>query len=328
MLSKLRRDSVNTWGVYKGTGEPHDGVDSLPAPPPWRVFDKTEAVRGQTYQATPDEVEIVNAALYLRRPLLITGKPGVGKSSLAYAVAHELKLGYVLRWPITTRSTLAEGLYSYDAIGRLQEANVQKLSGHNDVNTPDIGRYIRLGPLGTAMLPSHRPRVLLVDEIDKSDIDLPNDLLHIFEEGEFIIPELARLPEEVRTVSVMNWDNERTIVEHGRVHCQSFPLVIFTSNGERDFPPAFLRRCLRMTIAPPNKDQLLKIVTAHMEQYLDTTLLAQIQDLIAEFLTRRDEKKAQLATDQLLNAIFLATQHINPMDRETLRNIIMQSLTS
>ncbi|MFM6527076.1 MAG: MoxR family ATPase, partial [Dolichospermum sp.] len=99
---------------------------------------------------------------------------GTGKTSLAYAVAYELGLGEVLHWPITTRTTLKDGLYSYDAIGRLQDAKDKDKD-----NLAEIGKYINLGSLGTALLPSEKPRVLLIDEIDKSDIDLPNDLLHI-----------------------------------------------------------------------------------------------------------------------------------------------------
>ncbi|HEY0698434.1 MAG TPA: AAA family ATPase, partial [Micromonospora sp.] len=208
------------WRVYLGTGEPHDGIERLPEPPPWRAFDGTvpadagEGVptgaeqrrdvirRARAYLADPDVVDMVNASLYLRRPLLVTGKPGTGKSTLAFAVAHELRLGPVLYWPVTSRSTLADALYRYDAIGRLQEANLHRLDPSAAPAVPDIGRYLRLGPLGTALLPAHRPRVLLVDELDKSDIDLPNDLLNVFEEGAFEIPELARLPVEQSQVRV------------------------------------------------------------------------------------------------------------------------------
>ncbi|GAA6617899.1 hypothetical protein NUACC26_037100 [Scytonema sp. NUACC26] len=100
--------------------------------------------RGETYQARPEEIELVNAALYLRRPLLVTGKPGTGKTSLAYAVAYELNLGEVLHWSITTRTTLKDGLDRYDAIGRLQDAK-----GASEDNLKEIGNYIDLGPLGT-----------------------------------------------------------------------------------------------------------------------------------------------------------------------------------
>src|SRR5437016_3219372 len=170
---------MSDWKIFQGTADtPHDGIDRLPKPPPWRDFATRKESQGRTFRASPREIELVNAALYLRRPLLVTGPPGTGKSSLAHAVAHELKLGDVLRWSISSRSTLKDGLYSYDPLARLQDANVRAQGG--DAGPDDIGRYLKLGPLGNAFLPESRPRVLLIDEIDKSDVDLPNDLLHVF----------------------------------------------------------------------------------------------------------------------------------------------------
>jgi hypothetical protein len=139
--------------IFRGTGSPHNDIDTLPAPSPWRQFTPlAREQRGKTYQASEREKELVNAALYLRRPLLVTGKPGIGKSSLADAVAYELGLGEVLIWPITTHSTLQQGLYSYDAIGRLQEVALRKAreeeenarsNGQETDPTQDIGHYIR-----------------------------------------------------------------------------------------------------------------------------------------------------------------------------------------
>ncbi|MCL2934720.1 MAG: MoxR family ATPase, partial [Trichodesmium sp. MAG_R03] len=110
---------MNNWEIFKENTEPHDGIKNLPPPPSWRPFGHENRPgesrlkrRGETFQARPDEVKMINAALYLRRPLLVTGKPGTGKSSLPYAVARQLKLGQVLYWPITTRTTLKEGLYN------------------------------------------------------------------------------------------------------------------------------------------------------------------------------------------------------------------------
>jgi MoxR-like ATPase len=99
--------------VYKGTSTPIEGEVKFPDAPPWRDFAQPGRRRGLTYRATPDQIKMVNAALYLRRPLLVTGRPGVGKSSLAYSVAEELKLGAVLRWTITSRTSLNDGLYRY-----------------------------------------------------------------------------------------------------------------------------------------------------------------------------------------------------------------------
>jgi MoxR-like ATPase len=152
---------------------PHDEIDKLPEPPPWRGFSKPgtepatkEEVRGARFHSNPEVIELVNAALILRRPLLVTGKPGTGKSSLAYAVAHQLKLGKVLTWPITTRSTLQQGLYSYDAIARLQDASLAQYRRGEPgasalkpaLQTTDIGRYIRLGALRCLATPSTTAR--------------------------------------------------------------------------------------------------------------------------------------------------------------------------
>src|SRR5262249_23530267 len=163
----MSEKNASDWRIYKGTSTPTPDEVMFPTAPPWRDFTAMVGRRGATYQATQEQIRIVNAALYLRRPLLVTGRPGVGKSSLAYSVAEELRLGAVLRWTITSRTTLNDGLYRYDAIGRMQEAQLNK----DSKVPPDIGKYLTLGPLGTAMLPSRMPRVLLIDEIDKSDID-------------------------------------------------------------------------------------------------------------------------------------------------------------
>lgn len=316
------------WWVYRGTGRPLHDIDLaeiLPAPPPWRDFkggplpehdvppeDDGEAGRrlGSAYQlhersVDPHELDMVNAALYLRRPLLVTGKPGTGKSSLAYRIARELGLGRVLRWPVTSHVTLTSGLYGYDAIGRAQAAATRPAMNGADEGPADlpIGDFIRLGPLGTAFLPSRLPRVLLIDELDKSEADLPNDLLSLFEDGEFVIPELARIRNRTPRVTVHTADPNRTAdVVEGRIGCRAFPIVVLTSNGEREFPPAFLRRCLQLEIQDPNVDQLAAMVANHL---LDPD--GEHRDrLVAEFAAKARELGG-LPADRLLDAVYLAT---------------------
>ena len=326
----------DAWFIYRGTGVPHDGIDALPGPPPWRGFAddvtpvapfvpenrRKEQRAGENYHPDPDTVQLVNAALYLRRPLLVTGRPGTGKSTLATAIAHELKLGRVLRWTITSRVTLRDGLYQYDPLARLYAASRREDPPPADGDDEDLGRYIRLGPLGTALLPGGRPRVLLIDEVDKSDLDLPNDLLTIFEDGEFEIPELLRRSEEHAEAEVYPLDSVRRVrVEHGRVRCTNFPIVVMTSNDEREFPPAFLRRCISVAIAPPDRSKLEQIVAAHLPDLAPTSA-----DLIRQFLAAPDA--SALATDQLLNAIYLvhAAAHEGGVDRASLAAKLMAPL--
>src|SRR4028118_301547 len=336
---------MSDWRIFKGNSEPHDDIDRLPDPPNWRRFasaregeklslvdfnwdSKTKAEqRGKTFRVdeNTDLVDIVNAALYLRRPLLITGTPGAGKTSLAYAVAYELKLGPVLLWPITARSTLQEGLYRYDAIARLQDAQLSKESNANHT----IGRYIQLGPVGTALLPYKRPRVLLIDEIDKSDINFPNDLLNLFEEGEFEIPELARISKEANQVEVRTYDGMDVPINEGRVRCQNFPFILLTNNGERDFPPAFLRRCLRLNMPyEPDATALKEIVKAHLGSDVITKGEVKINELIEKFRTLREG--GDIATDQLLNAIYMVTREFKPeaAEEKDLIEVLLKYLTS
>ncbi|MFD7258914.1 AAA family ATPase [Streptomyces sp. NPDC059874] len=347
------------WWLYHGTGEGTDRRARLEAgpPPPWRKFEgepdpeyappgcvgkawKQTEKRGEGYVPDEPEMDVVNTALHLRRPLLITGKPGVGKSTLAYSIATDLRLGPVLHWPITSRTVLRDGLYQYDAVGRLQEAGLEQLSppgadpgrpaqpaNAGPPTAPSISRYLRLGPLGTALLPQHRPRVLLVDEIDKSDIDLPGDLLTVFEDGGFVIPELARLAAQSPAVDIGTEDGAGAAVriKAGVVQCLYFPVVVLTSNGERDFPPAFLRRCVRLHLEAPGPDKLARIVRRRLG--VDIEANDEYRELVQSFLERAED--GDLATDQLLNAIQLrlAGAWSAPGDRDRFLATVMHHLT-
>jgi MoxR-like ATPase len=297
---------MTDWRIFTADATPHDGLTELPPPPPWRKssvaasptqperppFDlEADKLRGEPIRLADHVVRAVNAALYLRRPLLVTGKPGVGKSSLAYAVAYQLRMGPVLKWPITSRATVKSGLYDYDAVGRLQ-----------DDEKAELGQYFRLGPLGTALYPTSWPRVLLIDEIDKGDLDLPNDLLNVLEDGVFEIPELARA-KQVDTAVKTHGSDELATIKRGVVKCQQFPFIVMTSNGEREFPAPFLRRCIRITIPQPLFPELKEIVLAHIRANVAAAPPGSLDRMINEFLRLRETQ--DLATDQLLNAAFL-----------------------
>lgn len=259
-----------------------------------------------TYIPTTNELEVVKAAIYLRRPLLVTGKPGLGKSALAKAIVKALDLGALLHWQITTETTLKDALYSYDAIGRLQDIQLKdKSEGErkNEIST-GIEDFLKLQALGTAFASKCKPKVLLIDELDKSDADLPNSLLHIFEEGYFEIPELKRLKHST-SKEIETLDGKKVEIPNGKVICTHFPIVIMTSNGERDFPPAFKRRCLHIELHKPEKEELIAIVKSNLKEELSKD-----DKLLKLFIDKRESCDDNIATDQLLNAVYLRSKGI------------------
>lgn len=338
----------------------------LPAPPPWRRFgadrlptdprflhpappltgDRAEI--GSSYIHSDLEAEVVFAALVLRRPILLTGLPGTGKTSLAYWAAYKLALGEVLHWSITSRSTLKSGIYDYDAIGRLQAAQAPERRDRQ--MTPaelarEIGEYISLGPLGTALLPSPHPRVLVIDEIDKGDIDLPGDLLDVLDRGLFEIPELRRLPPlpDYDSVPVRPKDTTTAIggapgaspspelvwLRRGEIRCCQFPLIFLTSNGEREFPPAFLRRCLRLEMSPPGEETLRRIVRERLKDHCRQPVREELLDaLIQQYRQREGEGEPHarkvLSPDQLLNIFFLEHEHGETFEK--IRDVLLKPL--
>jgi MoxR-like ATPase len=174
----------------------------------------------------------VNVALALERPLLVRGEPGTGKTLLAENVARSLSLA-LLRWHIKSTTKAHDGLYVYDAVQRLHDSRF----GDGDVK--DIARYIKLGPLGRALASPARV-VLLIDEVDKADVEFPNDLLHELDAMRFHIAETG---EEVAA-------RER-------------PFVVITSNNEKELPDAFLRRCIFHFIEFPSRELMKRIVRVH-----------------------------------------------------------------
>jgi MoxR-like ATPase len=298
------------WRIFTGTGEHPSAADAwraIPDPPPWR--DRTVAVR--RFVITEPLLDAVNAALHLRRPLLITGPPGSGKSTLVSLIAVELQLGEPLNWHITSRSTLNDALYQYDALGRLHATQAG-----TDQNSPDAGRvehFVTLGPLGTALASQERPRAVLIDEIDKSDLDLPGDLLNVLEQGEFDIPPLVRdarlsAAEPLASVThrVRGADREIYDLVDGVVRRTHIPVIVLTSNGERTFPPPFLRRCVRFEMPTPQESFVRQVVAAYLDDAAERE-----QAIIHEFAERLVQGQ-NLALDQLLNLIYLVTGEAAP----------------
>ena len=249
---------------------------------------------------------MVNAALYLRRPLLVTGSPGTGKSTLAYAIAHELGSARCCTGRSPAAPTLQDGALPLRR--HRPAAGGQPARGHRRPPGDAPATRHRHATCGSARsaprcCPPRGPRVLLIDEIDKSDIDLPNDLLNVFEEGEFEHPRAgaAARPTQPRSRCCSPTTATGCTVRGGRVRCRAFPFVVITSNGERDFPPAFLRRCVRLR----HRAARPRPARQHHRGPARPGALAESYPLIERFVELR--ASAELATDQLLNAIYLAT---------------------
>jgi MoxR-like ATPase len=185
-----------------------------------------------TYVATDDLMMAVNAAITLGRPLLVKGEPGTGKTQLAEEVARALDRP-LIRWHIKSTTKAQQGLYEYDAVSRLRDSQLGEARVH------DIGHYIIKGKLWEAFDSDVQP-VLLIDEIDKADIEFPNDLLLELDKMEFFI-----------------YETRQTIVARHR------PIIVITSNNEKELPDAFLRRCFFHYIRFPERDTMEEIVNVH-----------------------------------------------------------------
>ena len=222
------------------------------------------------YVVTEELMNAVNVAIALEKPLLIKGEPGTGKTMLAEAISEALGKKLII-WGIKSTTKAQEGLYIYDTVQRLYDSQF----GEGDVK--DIAQYIKLGKLGEAFT-SEEQVVLLIDEIDKADLEFPNDLLWELDKMEFYINETK---ETIKT-------NHR-------------PIVIITSNAEKELPDAFLRRCIFHYIEFPDKEKMAGIIDVHFGD-VDKTLADAALDAFYE-LRKMDELQKKPSTSELLDWI-------------------------
>ena len=233
----------------------------------------SQKFQGTDQYIATDELRVaVNAAITLQKPLLIKGEPGTGKTMLAFEIAKALEKP-MFTWHVKSTTTAQQGLYEYDAVARLRDSQL------GDARVHDIRNYIVKGPLWKAF-ESEEQVVLLIDEIDKADIEFPNDLLQEIDKMEFYCYEL-----------------QETIVAKHR------PIIIISSNNEKELPDAFLRRCFFHYIRFPEKDTMQKIVDVHfpnIEQEL-------VDDAMKAFYEVRDTQgiKKKPSTSELIDWIRL-----------------------
>ncbi|NVB43089.1 MoxR family ATPase [Pseudenhygromyxa sp. WMMC2535] len=199
-----------------------------------------------SYIVSDELAKAVDVAVAIGRPLLIKGEPGTGKTLLAVDLARQLGLD-LLRWQVKSTTKAVEGLYQYDTVKRLHD------SRFNDGDVGDIEKYIELGPLGRSF-ELERQTVVLIDEIDKADLEFPNDLLHELDAMSFTIAETGR-----------------TVTAGKR------PIVVITSNNEKELPDAFLRRCVFHWIAFPERELMAQIVAVHHPNIEDELLAAALE---------------------------------------------------
>jgi MoxR-like ATPase len=233
------------------------------------VFDQFQGTA--SYIASDELRHAVNVAVALARPLLVRGEPGTGKTLLAENLASALELP-LIRWHVKSTTKAKDGLYVYDTVARLHDSRFGDAA-----NVRDIARYIKLGPLGEALAAPSRV-VLLIDEIDKADLEFPNDLLHEIDVMRFRIDETGR---------------EIAAIER--------PIVVITSNNEKELPDAFLRRCVFHYIQFPSRELMSEIVRVHHPDITDRVLDNALEVFFGLRATPRLRKKP--STSELIDWI-------------------------
>jgi MoxR-like ATPase len=245
----------------------------------------------QSYVSTEDLTLAVNAAITLERPLLVKGEPGTGKTMLAVEVARSLGLELV-EWHIKSTTKAQQGLYEYDAVSRLRDSQL------GDKRVHDINNYIVRGMLWRAFT-AEKPVVLLIDEVDKADIEFPNDLLRELDRMEFYVYETREL-----------------------VKARQRPIVFITSNNEKELPDAFLRRCFFHYIRFPDKETMEKIVAVHFPG-LKKSLLREAMEVFFEVrevpgLKKKPSTSELLDWLKLLLAEDIPPEALRSKDRKTI----------
>lgn len=245
-------------------------------------FSKQGFQSTENYIVSSELALAVNAAVTLQKPLLIKGEPGTGKTKLAEELAAALNTD-LLRWHIKSTTKAQQGLYEYDAVSRLRDSQLGSERVH------DISNYIKPGKLWQAFTAEKRP-VLLIDEIDKADIEFPNDLLHELDQMEFHVYETGE-----------------------QIKAQQRPIVIITSNNEKELPDAFLRRCFFHYIRFPDAETLAAIVQVHYPN-IQKKLLATALEVFFD-LRQVPNLKKKPSTSELLDWLkLLLVEEVSPQD--------------
>lgn len=247
------------------------------------------------YIPAPELIQAVEAARFLGRPLLLRGEPGCGKTRLAEAIAVELHgeayRDFYFPWPIKSTTKAQDGLYRFDHLERMQDVYAAKEQAGGSTAEHGLMHYVKLGPIGKAyecmnQSPEAQPPVILIDEIDKADIDFPNDLLWELDKREFFITEVKEQSGKDTRIGIEDKDRA--------------PIVIITSNDEKELPNAFLRRCLFHFIEFPGDEQLKNIVKKYLEG-----------------LTQREEEKGvsgiYLGHEKVVDSLEAVLEHFGGM---------------